>query len=905
MSVRPTQTILKKKKKVLLVGWDSADWKIIQPLIDQGGMNGIRALADGGIASNLATLEPQLSPMLWTSIATGKMADHHGIHGFTEVDQISGTIMPVSAASRQCKTIWEILGERGMKSHIVGWFATQGETGDHVTSVSNLYPHISGVTSDQTPADWTPPTPGTYWPESLAAELDHLRVSPHELGPEVLQAFIPSGGRIDQTRDNRVGILAQHLAESYSIHAAATHLMEQDPEWDFMAVYYRAIDEISHHFMPYHPPRMEGMPEEDFEIYQHVVNATYRAHDMMLQRLLQLAGPDTMVLLVSDHGFHSDHLRPTYTPGIPAGITVWHRPQGVLLAKGPGIAPGAPVYGPRLLDITPTILNYLDLPVGQDMEGRVLSEIFAEPKTISTLPSWEKTGIPRSEPRSLSNQDIGELLEQFVALGYIDKIASDEDAAATSVRLENKWNLARACFYAGRDEVALPLFEDCFAQIPERTDFAQALARVQLKLGLIEEADETLAICLEFFGESINARLLRAVIELEKKNYRAALDELDEIRGASPDHPELLQIACVAQVALEQFHDAFATSEHLLSIDPTNVHALLTISRCRIASGNFRDAADIALRALTLNFDLPRGHFLLARAHLGLDEWEEAKQALKTCLHLAPSHRAAIAMLIKLHKRLGEQEAARELEVRAISFQFENHARKEQRLAALRESAIERATKRRADREKIRKAASKMIDRSESPPASFTIVSGLPRSGTSLMMQMLASAGLSVMTDSERKADEDNPQGYWEWEGIKSLRSDPRLIEEAEGKIVKVISALLPALPSQHRYRIIFMRRPLPEVIASQSRMLQNSGGSPPLDTSPFQRTLTIHLDQTLSTLREMENVDLLEIDYPTLIREPSAQLSRITDFIDMPFPDQLGDPIRPELHRNRAPETR
>src|ERR1700726_4948540 len=106
----------------------------------------------------------------------------------------------------------------------------------------------------------------------------------------------------------------------------------------------------------------------------------------------------------------------------------------------------------------------------------------------------------------------------------------------------------------------------------------------------------------------------------------------------------------------------------------------------------------------------------------------------------------------------------------------------------------------------------------------ITIVSGLPRSGTSLMMQMLASGGMSVLTDQERKPDIDNPRGYCEWEPIKLLPREPDRIDEAEGKAVKVISQLLLSLPQGRTYKLIFMERPLPEVLASQDEMLKLRG---------------------------------------------------------------------------------
>ena len=113
------------KKRLLLVGWDSADWKLINPLMDAGAMPALESLVNSGTSGNLTTLEPQLSPMLWTSIATGKMAYHHGVPGFTEVEPQSGAIVPVSAATRKSKTVWEMLAERGLKSHIVSWFAIE------------------------------------------------------------------------------------------------------------------------------------------------------------------------------------------------------------------------------------------------------------------------------------------------------------------------------------------------------------------------------------------------------------------------------------------------------------------------------------------------------------------------------------------------------------------------------------------------------------------------------------------------------------------------------------------------------------------------------------------------------------------------------------------------------------
>jgi predicted AlkP superfamily phosphohydrolase/phosphomutase/tetratricopeptide (TPR) repeat protein len=899
------------KKRLLLVGWDSADWKIINSLLAEGGMDGIRSLMDGGSHGNLATLEPQLSPMLWTSIATGKMAYHHGVEGFTEVDPVSGGIVPVSAATRKCKTVWEMLGEHGLRSHVVSWFATQGERDLDGKMVSNMFGHLKGTQPEDDPDDWPAPMPGTYWPENLAETMNHLRVSPHEIDTDILKPFLPAGHKIDQERDKRLYPLREHLAEAYSVHSAATHLMEADPDWDFMAIYYRALDEISHHFMHYHPPQMAGIPDEDFEIYQHVVRSTYRAHDMMLQRLLQLAGPDTTVMLVSDHGFHSDHLRPEFTPRVPAGITVWHRNQGVILAKGPGIAAGRDLHGARLLDIAPTVLHHFGLPVGDDMEGRVLREILAGDAPVRTIASWEATAARPKRRGSLSPEDSQALLEQFVALGYIDAISPDAGEAAAETRRENQWSLARAYLYSGKNEQALPLLEHCFNAYPERTDYAQSLARTQLALGLADEAEETLAICLESFGNSTAAHLLQGQICYEKRDYPQALVHLEAARVQAPRAVPVLELACRAYAVLDRWPEARNTAELLLSVDPTSVQAHVTLTRCHLRDGQPELAVETALAAISFQFASPRAHQLLGRALIQLGEWDAAQKALENALQLAPDDVDALTLLKSVHSYSGRAADAQACDDRLVRLRLIDALARQQRLDSLRHGIAARAKQRHAERQLRREqAAEKPAAAADLPStmegvqvSTFTLVSGLPRSGTSLMMQMLRAGGMELMHDDKRSADEDNLEGYWEWEDVKSLKKNPRIIERAEGKVIKVISALLPQLPPRHRYRIIFMKRPVEQVVESQWTMLARYGQKPRSEKDHLIRTQQTHLEQTLARLRQRADVDLIEIDYPALVADPDSQLPALQAFLgaSVPRPAEMKSAIRRDLHRNKC----
>jgi len=184
----------------------------------------------------------------------------------------------------------------------------------------------------------------------------------------------------------------------------------------------------------------------------------------------------------------------------------------------------------------------------------------------------------------------------------------------------------------------------------------------------------------------------------------------------------------------------------------------------------------------------------------------------------------------------------------------------------------------------------------------ITIVSGLPRSGTSLMMQMLDAGGLAVLSDGERKADTDNPKGYLEWERIKQLPKDPSLIAEAEGKVVKVISQLILSLPPGHEYRIVFMQRPLPEVLKSQDEMLRRRGNADSnADTSVIEEAFQRHLIEVNKWLAGKTNMRIARVHYHRVLREPKAVAEEIAAFLQVPLDiEAMVRQVDGSLYRNR-----
>jgi Sulfotransferase domain len=186
----------------------------------------------------------------------------------------------------------------------------------------------------------------------------------------------------------------------------------------------------------------------------------------------------------------------------------------------------------------------------------------------------------------------------------------------------------------------------------------------------------------------------------------------------------------------------------------------------------------------------------------------------------------------------------------------------------------------------------------------ITVVSGLPRSGTSLMMQMLTAGGIEPLTDGQRAADANNPRGYYELESIKSLAKNAEVIAAAEGKVVKVISSLLMFLPTHNQYRIVFMCRPLDEVLSSQDRMLERLGKEIPSTTKnePMAKAFEQHLKQIRGWLSEQPNMAVHYVDYSAILEDAHRQASAISNFLDLELDvDAMTRKVEHSLHREKA----
>jgi hypothetical protein len=184
--------------------------------------------------------------------------------------------------------------------------------------------------------------------------------------------------------------------------------------------------------------------------------------------------------------------------------------------------------------------------------------------------------------------------------------------------------------------------------------------------------------------------------------------------------------------------------------------------------------------------------------------------------------------------------------------------------------------------------------------AEIVIVSGLPRSGTSLMMQMLDKGGIEVVTDSIRTADTDNPKGYYEFEHVKKIKEDTSWLPPTRGKVFKMVSQLLYHLPPTETYRIIFMDRDLEEMLASQEKMLERLG-RPVGPRESMTRAFAVHLQRLFEWLPRQRHLAVLRVSYNNLLESPREQAQCVSDFLDgRPSVERMTQAVDPSLYRNR-----
>ena len=846
------------RRRLLVIGWDGADWEVIESLRKAGRMPCLSRLMSGGVMGNLGSLRPCLTPMLWTSVATGMTADRHGVLGFVEPEESGFGMRVVGQGSRRVRAVWEMLGERGMRSVVIGWPVTGPAEDIRGVMVSDRVLE----TLRDCPDEVGELEAGLVSPEEMREAVGDWRHHPCDFSLSDLREMIPGIGGIDVGVDGRPAVLARALARCATVHNVATCLIGRE-EWDFFAVYYDMIDRAGHEFMSYRAPMMEGVSDEDFRRYGGVMDEVYAFHDAMLGRVLELAGPDVGVMLLSDHGFQTGRRRPRYrgpcggSGGIAEDGADWHRMHGVLLMHGPGIRAGERVFGATLLDMAPTMLEYLGLPAGVDMPGRVLESALVGGGVVPRIASWEasgprvKGGLVGELPRPLGEAAVRDL----VALGYLGSGVEEGAGAARKARREQDFNLGVVYLTTARPGRAVAVF---------RRLVGEASGEVRYRLGEIEalaaegrhrEVLAAVEAYREMGGENAFVEMAAAAAHYALGDAGMSARCLERAERQAGSHPDVMHL--VGQMHLERgrywlAREAFA---EVVAVDPLHFHGMTGLAESYLELRQYEVALEKAVGSLRMAYWNPRSHLVLGRILLETGGYDDAVKAFRLALAQAPRWVSAHQYLAEALGRMGDPAGARRHRELAVE------------CAAGRGSGDERVAG-----DAVVRAACGSVDGEE-----ILVVTGLPRSGTSLMMQMLWAGGKEVLTDRERGADEHNEGGYYEWEMVKQLPGDPGIIEVACGKAVKVVAALLPSLPGGRRYAVICMRRDGEEVGASQLSMLGVAGAESSVAGQESQ------LEASLAWMRGVSGVRILEVPFRDLLERSEDLAREIASFACLP----------------------
>ena len=423
--------------RVVIVGVDGADWRLIEPLMADGRMPHMARIVREGASGTLLSMEPTQSPALWTTIATGVGPERHGIHGFVVpkdkearsaasaahlMDGESGgeeSLRPVTSNMRTAPAFWNILSSLDLRAGVVGWLVTWPAEPVNGFIVSSYLPYIySWSTGRPLKGTIVEGIPRQTFPEGLIEEIDALKVRPADLEMEMVRRFYdPSriAGLGPEERECVTGFLWS-LACDETYRRIGLHLFGRYPV-DVFAVYFGGVDVASHRFWKFaRPGDLDyGVRPGDVEVLGGVIDAYYRYVDDLIGEYLGRLGPRDTLVMLSDHGF-----QPVFVPDRPS-TSGHHRLEGIVALVGRGIRSGARIEGARLVDVLPTLLVLLDQPVSQGLEGRpllsALDPAFVDAHPVRTVNDY---GLTAAAPGPDASDLDRNVLERLRSLGYIN-----------------------------------------------------------------------------------------------------------------------------------------------------------------------------------------------------------------------------------------------------------------------------------------------------------------------------------------------------------------------------------------------------------------------------------------------------------------------------------------------------
>jgi predicted AlkP superfamily phosphohydrolase/phosphomutase/Tfp pilus assembly protein PilF len=419
--------------RVAIFAIDGADWELISELSNDGRIPNIRALAQGGTTASLQTIQPTVSPLVWTSLATGLTPDRHGLIDFVD----RSTKRPVDGGTRRSPALWDIAEAFGRRSLVVNWWSAWPPRTD------------SAVTFDAPVTLMT----GAVEPSEIGGRIAPLIVTPESIGFGQVGRFLNiTAAEYDQAvarggPADPVNVFRDTLAKTWTDHRVAINLYQQQEPLVTM-VSYEGTDTVNHLFAPYHPPYREGMSQTEYRKYWPTVANYYSEVDRMIGEWMKVLTDDTTVIIVSAHGFRWGKNRPRTASAGRSALSD-HRNPGVFIAYGNHVAASRANHALSIYDVVPTVLSLLGLPKSTEMAGNHADWVFSDISPVTSVRVVSYDEFFAGRPAGGAAVDAQRYTQKLQAIGHLidpsrmQPVFDDEDqpAQTAAVTAPGQWGL--------------------------------------------------------------------------------------------------------------------------------------------------------------------------------------------------------------------------------------------------------------------------------------------------------------------------------------------------------------------------------------------------------------------------------------------------------------------------------